>query len=760
MLLYSNGGGIIMSKTEQMITLEIDGTEVKAFKNETILQAARRNGMYIPTMCYLPKVKPIASCRMCVVEIDGMDDPILSCQERVVEGIKVQTNSEELHKQRQNIMKLYDVNHPLQCGACPKSGECDLQNKTLEFGVSSQNFSVKDQKREIQDWGNITYDPYLCIMCERCVRVSNEIVGDEALQISPGGYNSTIMNTKLDDKNVDWGECAAVCPVGALADKDFTYNTNAWELTRIPASCVHSSLANLIYYEVKRGEIYRVRSDFEHESIAGLCRYGYDFENRGSNSDADMEKAIEAFKTSDTIRFNSMITNEEALILQKLKELHGYKLVNNEAYRYQKFLQAFSSTSGSMIYKGSSYGIIDSDYIVVFGTRIATDSPGLKFRVNQASKKNKAQVIYMHPMEDGSIQNIVTQFMKYEAGSEEGVMALVAQEILKDTKLPKEVEEYFKELDEGYLSAESNIGEEEIELMRKKMAKKSRFSFIVGSDLYAHPQAESIAKMLGLLEKYGNFEVTIIPPSVNTLGVSLICDLDENIGEKVIGYNNVGDFVLSSLEDKGDVNMPALNQQEGTFTNLNRKVVPTHVALAFDGFCLNDIANNLGLDRRYTIDYTDELPDSVGYKAVEFDTLTNHFDVNSGEELRGYEIDNMSVDTKNSLDETSDIESFDGVVIYFSNPNNQKNVFTNLCKHLKSSNDLVGSKQFAVAAKISDGDEVKIQVVGEELTRKFRVDEKLKGTIGLLPTYDMGYEGIAIKAAYRFNKAKIQQVGK
>jgi NADH-quinone oxidoreductase subunit G len=350
-------------------------------------------------------------------------------------------------------MRLYDVNHPLQCGACPKSGECDLQNKTLEFNVSSQNFSVKDQQREIQDWGNVTYDPYLCIMCERCVRVSNEIVGDEALQISPGGYNSTIMNTKKDDLNVDWGECAAVCPVGALADKDFTYNTNAWELTRIPASCIHSSLANLIYYEVKKGKIFRVRSDFEHESISGLCRYGYDFQNDGSNSAEDMTKTIEAFRKADTIRFTSMITNEEALILQRLKELHGYKLVNHQAYNYQKFLKAFASTSGNMIYKGTSEGIIASDYLVVFGTKIATDSPGLKFRINQASKKNKAQVIYMHPIEDSSIQNIVTQFMTYEAVSDEWFLAIVSKENLKDEKLPKYIIDVFYELDDGYLRA-------------------------------------------------------------------------------------------------------------------------------------------------------------------------------------------------------------------------------------------------------------------------------------------------------------------
>jgi NADH-quinone oxidoreductase subunit G len=748
-----------MSKTEQMITLEIDGKKVKAFKNETILQAARRNGFYIPTMCYLPKVKPIASCRMCVVDIDGMEDPILSCQERVVEGIKVQTNSEELTKHRQNIMRLYDVNHPLQCGACPKSGECDLQNKTLEFNVSSQNFSVKDQQREIQDWGNVTYDPYLCIMCERCVRVSNEIVGDEALQISPGGYNSTIMNTKKDDLNVDWGECAAVCPVGALADKDFTYNTNAWELTRIPASCIHSSLANLIYYEVKKGKIFRVRSDFEHESISGLCRYGYDFQNDGSNSAEDMTKTIEAFKKADTIRFTSMITNEEALILQRLKELHGYKLVNHQAYNYQKFLKAFASTSGNMIYKGTSEGIIASDYLVVFGTKIATDSPGLKFRINQASKKNKAQVIYMHPIEDSSIQNIVTQFMKYEAGSEEGVLALVAKEILKDEKLPKDIIDFFDELDDGYLSAETNVGEEEISLMKKKMTKKSKLSFIVGSDLYAHPQAENIAKLLGLFEKYANFEVTIIPPSVNTLGVSLICDLDEKSGDYVIGYNNIGDFMISALMDKGDINMPALNQQEGTFTNMNKKVVPTNVALPFDGFCLNDIANNLGLNRRYTVDYTTEFPKNKGYSDQEFDTLTNHFGV-MGEELRGYKLKAKSVKTDGKLDEVDEIESFDGVVIYLSNPNNQKNVFTNLCDHLDSNDDLIGSQQFAVAAKIKDGDEIKIKVLDSEITRIFKLDTKLKGTIGILPTFNMGYEGQALKSAYRFNKVKIEQVGK
>jgi len=750
-----------MVKTESVTTinLEIDGKKVTAYKDETILQVARRHGVYIPTMCYLSKLKPIASCRLCVVDIDGMEDPVLSCQERVVEGLKVTTNSKSLYEQRQNIMKLYDVNHPLQCGVCPKSGECDLQNKTMEFNVNEQDFAAQEHARPLEDWGNISYDPYLCILCERCVRVCNEIIGDDALQIKPGGYNSIIVNTKKDNPNVDWGECAAVCPVGALSDRDFKYFTNSWELTKVPAACAHSSLGNLIYYEVKQEKIYRVRNEYEFDTMAGVCRYGYDFENRGSNSDADMQKVLEAFQKADTIKFNSIITNEEALILQYLKKKHGYKLVNEEARNYQKFLTAFTSTRGKSLYSGTTKTVLDSDYIVVFGTRIASDIPGLKFKVNQASKKKSAEVIYMHPLEDDSIKTLVTQFVKYEAGTEESVVALFAKAFLQKEQLPDEMAAFFDGLDEGYISAESNVGEEEIAKMLKKTRRKKAYSLIVGSDLYAHPQAENIAKILGVLEKYSDFDVVIVPPSVNTLGVSLICDLDDEEGDYTIGYNETGDFVLSAIEDAGDVNMPALNQQEGTFTTLNKTVVPTNVALGFDGFCLNDIANKLGLNKRYTIDYTPLLPSEKGYAAEDFDHLPCFFD-NDGTEVRGYALHEVDVAADGKFSEVAELESYDGTVVYVCNPNSQKNIFTNLCTHLPKESELCGSPQFATAAKVQDGDMVEISFNGQSIEKAFKLDETLKGTIALMPIFDLGFAGQKIGARYRFNKAKIKQVNK
>ena len=210
-----------------IINFTIDGRQVQAQKGESILQVARREDIYIPTMCYLAKTTPSASCRMCVVEVEGVDGFILSCNTPPTEGAAITTDSGELYTERQSIMKMYNVNHPLQCGVCDKSGECDLQNKTLDFGLHEQSFAVADQKRKKKKWGVLSYDPHLCIMCEKCTSVCNEVVGSEALYIRPGGYKSEIDNNY--SRCIQCGECISVCPVGAMASSDFKYTSNVWE---------------------------------------------------------------------------------------------------------------------------------------------------------------------------------------------------------------------------------------------------------------------------------------------------------------------------------------------------------------------------------------------------------------------------------------------------------------------------------------------------------------------------------------------------
>ena len=739
--------------TGKEITLTIDGKSCKSTFGKTILEIARENDIYIPTMCYLTKVKPIASCRMCIVDVEGVDGAILSCQEKATDGAVITTQTEALHKERQNIMTLYNVNHPLECGVCDKSGECDLQNKTMEFDVEEQPFTTREQHRPVENWGHVSYDPALCIMCEKCVRVSTEITGDEALQLKFGGYSSTIVNTKKEKNYASLGEAAAVCPVGALVDTNFKYSTNAWELEKIPSACPHCGGGCQMTYEVKHDKIYRMTNNFEFTSLCGAGRYGFDYDNKNVTKDKKaFDKAVEAVKNAESIVFAPQITNEEALILQKIKELTGAKLISGEARAYQKFMQAYSEVTGKSLYSGTLKGISESKAIIVLGTKIYDDSPTVKYHINMASKWHRARVAYMHPLEDTEMKNIVTQFIKYEVGSEEGVAALLVEMLLKDIEVPKKVKAFLDDLDIGNLSAESNVGEEELEALRKSLIKKSGFSLVLGSDLYAHPRAAQIAKILALLEKYADFNVLCVPPAGNALGVALICDLDDEATGSTVGYNAEADFTLSALGN-GDLDMPALNQQEGTLTTNDKRVVPMNVALPYGGYVLNDIANALGLNAEYTIEYTKALPLDKGFEAQEFDSLPDYFDT-VGTEHRGYVLSAQKTAVNVSLEEVEELDGFDGAVVYQCNPNEQFSAFTAKCEPLEQEAFLSGSEQFAMATKLSDGESISFVIDGVTFKRVFKIDTSMKGTIAVNPTYDMGLS-TPLVSSYRFSRLEI-----
>ena len=744
-----------------MINFKIDGRAVTAKKGETILTVARREGIYIPTMCYISKTTPCASCRMCVVEAEGVDGLVLSCNTPPTEGIEITTNSDVLHQERTNIMKLYDVNHPLECGVCDKSGECDLQNKTLEFGVAKQSFSARDQHRTIENWGLINYDPSLCILCEKCVHVCNEVIGDDAIDLQFGGYKSKVIPKNSDTLDCTFcGECIAVCPVGALVSSDFKYTANAWELSRVPATCAHCSAGCALEYEVKHtgiastaNSIYRVKNNFEFSSLCGAGRFGFDFENKASKDEAAFHKAVKAIESTTAIRFNSIITNEEALILQKLKEKLGIKLYNEDARKFAEFMNAYASVSGKRHHSATLEAVRKSDAVIIIGSMISTDNPVVRYAMTTAAKHNGAKIVYAHPVEDALMQNTITQFLKYEVGTEEGVVALLAKYLLRDADLSDEEKKYFEALDDGYLSAESNIGEDELELMMKSLSRTKNRVLIIGNDIMAHKEAKNIAKLAAMIEKYSDFSILVVPRDVNTLGVSLTCELDEDDNSAdVVGYNAVGNFVISSLKD-ADLAVPSLNQQEGTFVTIDNRVVPTNAALAFDGYELNDIAKEFGIGKANTVDFTQELPVSSGFKAVDFDSLEN-FLSNLGDDVRGYLLDEIEVEMNGVLSDVEELPEFNGTIIYNVNPVLQFNAYTNLTKQLEKDTTLRGSAQFAAAAKVSDGDKVEISFGGKSIVRTFKQEESLKGTIALNPTFDFD-EGTT---AYRFQKSKIMRV--
>jgi len=733
------------------IKFKIDGVDVSANSGESIIDVARRNGVYIPTMCYLPKTTPNASCRMCSVEVKGQDGFVLSCNTPPVEGIEVITDSISLYNERQKIMKLYNVNHPLQCGVCDKSGECDLQNKTLEFGVAEQSFAVRDQARKKKKWGVHTYDPSLCIMCEKCSSVCNEVVGSEALFIKPGGYKSVI---DIHLKNcIECGECISVCPVGAMASTEFKYSANAWELKSVPSSCAHCASACSLYYESKHitidstkddAKIYRVTNDADFTSLCGAGRFGYDFENSVTKKDeVAFALTIEKFKSAKNVLFTSLITNEEAYLLQELKKKLGFNLVNSEAKKFQTFMNAFASTANESLYNATLDDIASSDFIVTVGASISSDNPMLRFAISKAVNHKRAYVSNIHPIKDASISNLITQHVKNEVGSEEAALAMLADTFITDKSSQVE---FFDSLDLGYLSGESNISQEEIELLYHFSKRKKALTLVIGEDVINHESAQNIAKIAGLLQKSGVFKVLISPPVTNSLGVSLICELDEMQDGLSVGYNTQADFVIGSHGDV-DLDMPALNQQEGTFVNIDKDLVILNAGLPYRGYELNDIVNALGIRSDETIEHTQNL----GFKNVAFDDLIQSVD-NGGVVTRGYKIESVKNDQNIKIDEVRELGEYNGSVIYSANPISQFNKFTQDCEQIQEKPELVGSEQFAIASKIKSGDTVKFVMNGVEYTRHFKVNRKMTGTIAINPDFD----GDTKSTGYRYNQVKIE----
>ncbi len=825
-----------------LVTINIDGVEIQTQEGEFVLNAARANDIFIPAICYLTRCSPTLACRICLVEADGKQ--VYACNAKAKDGMQITTSTENIELERRAIMEVYDVNHPLQCGVCDQSGECELQNYTLELGVDSQTYSIPDVARPVLDWGHIHYDAGLCIVCERCVTVCKDMIGDNSLKTIPRGgegisddhkesmpkdayamwnkLNKSIIGLTAGGDMLDCtscGECAAVCPVGALVNTDYMYTSNSWELNRVPATCGHCSAGCQINYDVKHesianpeDKIYRVTNEWNYVSLCGAGRYGYDYENRDVVKDeVAFANAVAAFEKADTIKFTSTITNEEAYILQSLKESKGYKLVNPEAKAFQDFLKDYSEISGTALYGSDLKVAHDCNFIVSVGTALKTDNPNARYAFNNSMTMNKGAGLYFHPVVDPVIDQMGKSVMSINHAplQEEAALYLILDLFADKEKLPASVTEYLGsfhsmktitveetikekvvemvkemkvneetgeeeevevekskmvpkkvskeiEVDENRLLEILNAPKDFTEKMEKFLAKKDAFSLIVGPDLYTHPASKNLARLCALIEKYTAFELVMIPTLTNTLGVSQICDLDDEAGSYSIGYNTEADFVLSALGN-GDLDMPAINQQEGTLTSINKRVNPTNAALGYGGYVLNDLANALGMSAQLTIEYTESLPTAKGFKAEKFDNLPNHYE-NDGTEKRGYVLDTVTVKTGTDENVAAFNEATVEKAIYLANPVRQFSDFTAKAHQSKEKPGLHASQSYLDANGISVGDKVKVKTAKGEVEVEVSHDHFIDGQIAYLTTFDSKLKTEALFDGYRFTTASIERV--
>jgi len=206
-------------------TLNIDGKDVGAREDETILQVARENGIWIPTLCQMDGLSTVGACRLCIVEVKGTSKLLPACATRVEEGMEVTADSERLRTYRKMIVELLFAEGNHICSVCVVNGNCELQWLAQRLGVDHIRFPYLYQRRTMDaSHARFGVDHNRCILCTRCVRVCDEVEGAHTRDVMGRGTDARIVTDLAQpwgdsDTCTSCGKCVSVCPTGALFEK-------------------------------------------------------------------------------------------------------------------------------------------------------------------------------------------------------------------------------------------------------------------------------------------------------------------------------------------------------------------------------------------------------------------------------------------------------------------------------------------------------------------------------------------------------------
>ncbi len=340
-----------------MINLTIDDKHIEVEQGTTVLEAAQKLGIPIPTLCHDDRLKPFGACRLCIVEIGGLPKPVTSCTTPATDGMVVKTNSEKLHRLRRTTVELLLSDHPNDCMVCISSGECKLQELAYLYGIRENRFVG-----EMRDHNRVDVNPFItreqnkCVMCGLCVRVCEEVQGVGAIGYAERGFEAKIIPPFGRDLDCEFcGQCVSICPTGALTGRIWAGKPRKDSVQLTDTTCTYCGCGCNLTLRSSGDQVIRVDSEADNHNRGWLCvkgRFGFEFINSGDRLTTPLIRREKGGQFEK-------VGWDEALdyVAKRIVEIKGKdgadalaglcsaRCTNEENYLFQKFIRAGIGTN-------------------------------------------------------------------------------------------------------------------------------------------------------------------------------------------------------------------------------------------------------------------------------------------------------------------------------------------------------------------------------------------------------------------------------
>ena len=696
----------------------INNNKYDAVDDETIIQVADRHNIHIPRFCYHKRLSIVASCRMCLVEVEGAKFPQPACSTLVRDGMKINTSGTVTENAQKSTMEFLLINHPLDCPICDQAGECELQDVSLEHGDYKSSF--KEMKRTVidKDIGNlVSTEMTRCIHCSRCVRFGEEVAGIKELGMTGRGENTkieTFINESLSSELS--GNVIDLCPVGALNNNLYKYSARTWDLKQSTSLSSNDCLGSSINYHTYNNQIKRsVPRENEEVNLSWLSdsdRFGHEgieSDERILNpyirlndklkktdfkiiNDLFCEK-IKKYSTKSSAFMSAQASTEEMYLFQKILRDNGISKIDHRVKECDFEYQFKYPLIPSFDCKLSD--IQDMDNIILVNINVSKEFPILSIYLRNAINNNSTKILSL------STYNYDENF------------DIDHSEILS----PIEMEYYLSNYSDNFL---------------KRIDPKKRNLIIMGPSVSYFKNYSNTIHNLSLFAKSINSKLSLLGDQCNTSGawamgiiphrlpggieidsrenkiyksenedLLIIYNLepeydfsnDNNIIEKLKKSKcNIffSSYITDAIEKYADLIFPLSVQQEssGSYINTNKKVQKFERILKSKGDSREGIDLLIDISKRFNMNFTVNIIKDEISKILSKLNVSNNYVIiekpkateksNSFEKLiiRSSNSNNPTLRRCNSLLETHDNDDFLSIPSNNNNTYDKKITFT------------------------------------------------------------------------------------